>query len=146
MTVWKCTLAQAACEGDYPWLAACESGQTAVPASLAPTQRGSMSAARWKSSNYIKASKSEWGSPCFSHSVSSSGLNRWDQSTAVKYGGHLENAAIYLFEMFLSFLVLLRPLGIPPLISTSITWPLTLKRDVTSLDWKLTARCGEENL
>lgn len=30
---------------------------------------------------------------------SSSGLNQPDQCAAVKLGGHLENAAIYLFEM-----------------------------------------------
>lgn len=52
----------AACEVGYLWVAACSLGRVPVAASLAPNafQRG------WKSSNYIKANKSEWGSPWFS--------------------------------------------------------------------------------
>lgn len=54
------------------------------------------SAARRKSSSYIKGI---WFGALLRLPGASSGLKQPDQCAAVKSGGHLENAAIYLFEM-----------------------------------------------
>lgn len=59
-----------------------------------------VSAARWKSSGYIKEIKF-WA--LVRLPGASSGFKQPDQCAAVKPGGHLENAAIYLFEMELTF-------------------------------------------